>query len=433
MTQQAFISYSSTDKSIADAVCEALEKGGISCWIAPRNIEPGTDFPIAILDAVNSTRVLVLILTDHAAISPHVLSEVGHAFNGKKRIIPFRISQQALPEDLEYFLSLTQWLDAPDGCTERNLKRLVDATVAAVAGQPVRRAATPRKSKVLWVGGAVLVAALGAGVLFYLRPRKSPNPPPFSNATTNVTTAPVTPVAPTVTPPAVEQPKRWRNPADGATYVWIPPGTFMMGCSEQDSECKDDEKPAHEVAIEKGFWLGQTEVTVAAYARFAAKRGRQPPTGDGTLPMSGVSWVEAKEYCAAIGGRLPTEAEWEYAARGGKSRPFYGAIAQIAWYATNSGDTLHPVGKKKPNAFGLYDMLGNVAEWVLDRYFDKYTLDSAATGPDVEQPLASNAWAVARGGFWESEAENIRVSHRLPQLKEGEQIPIGFRCASDHP
>lgn len=391
-----------------------------------RNIEPGTDFPAAIVEGVNSARALVLILTEHAAASPHVLSEVGHAFNGKKRIIPFRISQQALPEDLEYFLSLTQWLDAPDGCTDQNLKRLIDATLAALAGQRAPRPPAALKSPVVWLAGSALALAVVAGVILFLRSRRPPRPNPALPTPTGVT------VSPPVSPPAGQQLKTWLNPADGLSYVWIPPGTFMMGCSVQDSECRDDEKPTHQVAIDKGFWLGQTEVTVAAYRKFAVKRARQSPAGDGELPMSGVSWADAKEYCAAMGGRLPTEAEWEYAARGGNSQPFYGVISQIAWYANNSDDAPHSVGKKQPNAYGLYDMLGNVSEWVLDRYFDKYYFDSVATGADVEQPLASNALAVARGGFWESDASGLRVSRRVAQEKEGGQIPIGFRCASDH-
>ena len=118
---------------------------------------------------------------------------------------------------------------------------------------------------------------------------------------------------------------------------------------------------------------------------------------------------------------------------GGSPQPYYGVISEIAWYANNSQDSPHAVGKKKPNAYGLYDMLGNVSEWVLDRYFDKYSYDSVATGPDVEQPLAPNALAVARGGFWQNDAARLRVSHRLAQEKEGDDIPIGFRCARDHP
>ena len=108
-------------------------------------------------------------------------------------------------------------------------------------------------------------------------------------------------------------------------------------------------------------------------------------------------------------------------------------ISDIAWYAKNSDDAPHAVAKKKPNAFGLYDMLGNVSEWVLDRYYNKYYDDSVATGPDVVQPLAPNATAVARGGFWESEAAGLRVSRRLAQEMDVTTIPIGFRCARDHP
>ena len=422
MEPRVFISYASSDKATADRICSALEAAGFPCWIAPRNIEPGTDFPTAIVEAVGSAPVFVLILTENAAASPHVLSEVGHAFNGKKPIIPFRISQQALPEDLEYFLALTQWLDAPDGCTEQNLKRLIEATRGAMAGERSRRRVAAAQNRRKWAAGAVLSLVLVAGVILFWKSRKAPGPEPRGRESNNVT----------VSPPSPEV-KTWVNPANQLKYAWIPAGTFMMGCSVQDSECKDDEKPVHQVAIEKGFWLGQTEVTIAAYGKFAARHSRPSPSGDGSLPVSGVSWADAKQYCAETKGRLPTEAEWEYAARGGNAQPYYGIISQIAWYAANSGDSPHAVAKKQPNAFGLYDMLGNVAEWVVDRYFDKYYFDSVATGPDVEQPLASKAIATARGGFWESDPENLRVSHRMPQEKEGDQIPIGFRCASDNP
>lgn len=427
MTQQVFVSYASSDKATAECVCGALENGGISCWIAPRNIEPGTDFPTAIVKAINSARAFVLILTEYASASPHVLTEVGHAFNAKKRIIPFRISQKALPEDLEYFLSLTQWLDAPDGCTDQNLKRVVEATRDALAGERTPHPSTPLKSQATWLTGAVLTLVVVAGMILFLKSRKSPGRNTASPMSTGVTAS-----LPS-TPQSAPRLKIWINPADGLNYAWISAGTFMMGCSAQDSECKDDEKPTHQVDIEKGFWLGQTEVTVAAYRRFAAKSARRSPPGKDTLPVSGVSWADAKEYCAAMGGRLPTEAEWEYAARAGNSQPYYGVISQIAWYAGNSGDVPHAVAEKQPNAFGLYDMLGNVSEWVLDRYFDKYSLDSVATGPGVEQPLPSNALAVARGGFWQSDASALRVSHRLAQERDGSDIPIGFRCARDHP
>jgi formylglycine-generating enzyme required for sulfatase activity len=106
------------------------------------------------------------------------------------------------------------------------------------------------------------------------------------------------------------------NPKDGLKYVWIPPGTFTMGCSSGDTECANDEKPPHKVTITKGFWMGQTEVTVGAYKRFVRLTGRKMPPdpnanwADDRLPVVSTDWNEAKVYCAWAGGRLPTEAEW---------------------------------------------------------------------------------------------------------------------------
>lgn len=171
---------------------------------------------------------------------------------------------------------------------------------------------------------------------------------------------------PAVQKPSVPQLRVRTNPKDGLRYVWTPPGTFTMGCSPGDSERHDDEKPAHRVTITKGFWLGQTEVTQAAYQRVV---GTDPSDFKGAnLPVEQVSWDQAQAYCQAIGGRLPTEAEWEYAARAGSVQSRYGDIDRIAWYYGNSGGHTHEVAQKEANAWGLYDMLGNVWEWTADGY-----------------------------------------------------------------
>jgi formylglycine-generating enzyme required for sulfatase activity len=147
------------------------------------------------------------------------------------------------------------------------------------------------------------------------------------------------------------------NPKDGLTYVWIPPGSFTMGCSPGDTECSDDERPAHNVRITKGFWTGQTEVTEEAYQRVS---GTNPSYFKGTrFPVDSVNWEEAQTYCRAVGMSLPTEAEWEYAARGGDRSASYGLLDDVAWYgAILTGP--NEVGRKHANGFGLFDMLGNV-------------------------------------------------------------------------
>jgi formylglycine-generating enzyme required for sulfatase activity len=156
------------------------------------------------------------------------------------------------------------------------------------------------------------------------------------------------------------------NPKDGLNYVWIPPGTFMMGCSPGDNECSGDEKPAHQVTITRGFWIGQTPVTVGAYKRFVAASGRQMPDAPGfnsgwvndPMPIVNVDWNDATAFCGWAGGRLPTEAEWEYAARAGSTEARYGPIDEVAWYSNNSGRKTHEVAQKRANGFGLFDITG---------------------------------------------------------------------------
>jgi formylglycine-generating enzyme required for sulfatase activity len=227
------------------------------------------------------------------------------------------------------------------------------------------------------------------------------------------------------------------NPKDGLKYVWIPPGTFMMGCSPGDNECYDFEKPAHQVTITKGFWIGQTPVTVGAYKRFAGSPGRQMP-GSGppwfnpgwtyeNLPMGDVSWYDAQDYCKWIGGRLPTEAEWEYAARGGSTEARYGPLGEIAWFSENSDRQTHAVALKRPNGFGLYDMLGNVAQWVNDWEDWDYYQNSPSQDPPGP---AGDTYHVVRGGAFYRAARHVRVSMRDGSVPTIWVSTTGFRCAA---
>lgn len=216
------------------------------------------------------------------------------------------------------------------------------------------------------------------------------------------------------------------NPKDVQFYVYIPPGEFTMGCSPGDSDCDGDEKAPHPVRITQGFWLGQTEVTQAAYRKVT---GQDPSRFKGDQrPVETVTWDQAASYCQAVGMRLPTEAEWEYAARAGSPGARYGALDDVAWYDKNSGAETKPVGGKVPNAWGLYDMLGNVWEWTADRYDGSYYRSSPSTDP--AGPASGDA-RVLRGGSWIYIPAYVRVSIRFRVEPAYRNSGIGFRCAGE--
>jgi len=201
------------------------------------------------------------------------------------------------------------------------------------------------------------------------------------------------------------------NPNDGLTYVWIPAGKFVMGCSPGDTNCDPDEKP-REFTIDHGYWMGQTLVTQGAYQRVTGENPSFYKHGD-QFPVEKVDYIDAYGYCVAVGMRLPNEAEWEYAARANTTGPRYSDdLDAIAWYKDNSFGHSHPVAQKQPNAFHLYDMLGNMWQWTTD-----------LPGPYSGQVLL-------RGGSWMVKANTVRVSNRARDTPEGARKFTSFRCVS---
>jgi formylglycine-generating enzyme required for sulfatase activity len=194
--------------------------------------------------------------------------------------------------------------------------------------------------------------------------------------------------------------------AFGMEFVKIAAGEFMMGCSPSDDQCAADENPRHRVEITKSFEIGKYEVT---QGQWVAVMGTNPSSNKGeTRPVETVSKLEAQEFIAKLNARndgyryrLPTEAEWEYAARAGSDSSYSGPLDQVAWYAANSDDETHPVGQKKPNAWGLYDVQGNVREWVSDLYSPAYYNVSPAANPTGPEPgsFTGPGPGGLRGGF----------------------------------
>ena len=427
-----FISYASEDAAVADLIRSGLEQAGVACWIAPRDIEPGTSFPAAITAAIRGCRAQVLLLTVQANTSRHVLSEVELAFNAGKPILAVLVGRITPSTDLQYFISTSHWFDADASFDADDLAKLKIDLDKLLAGERRRTeqasAARPWRDRRLIAAAVVAVVSIAAAVAYFSSGREPAPPaatPPAAAATPPSAPAPVSEPAPA---PASPSPRTRVNAADGQTYAWIPPGGFAMGCSSGDGDCQPDEMPVHTVRIRSGFWLARTEVTNAQYEKRVAGSERAEGA-TGAHPVVGVSRLEAKAYCAMIGGRLPTEAEWEYAARAGSRERYYDTLSRIAWYDGNSDERSHPVGEKAANAYGLHDMLGNVYEWVLDRYYNKYD----DTTDEIEEPLPSNSSAVTRGGAWHADAIGVRVSNRVAVPRDYADGDTGFRCALNGP
>jgi formylglycine-generating enzyme required for sulfatase activity len=218
----------------------------------------------------------------------------------------------------------------------------------------------------------------------------------------------------------------------GMEFVLIPAGTFMMGSPDSDTEARSNEKPAHRVAISQPFYLGRYPVT---QAQWEAVMGNNPSRfrGNPNCPVENVSWNDVRTFLHKLtereeGGdyRLPTEAQWEYACRAGTETPrYYHDIDAIAWHTGNSNAQPQPVGQKLPNAWGLYDMLGNVSEWCHNGW-QTYTVDAAV---DPMGPTDVGATRVIRGGGWVFSALIVRAASRF-RFDPGNRFDfLGFRCA----
>ena len=226
------------------------------------------------------------------------------------------------------------------------------------------------------------------------------------------------------------------------TWIGIPAGSFDMGCVPGDADCRPNEQPLHPITITRPFELMDTEITVGQFRAYSEAIGtylpRQPRWNSSDAhPVVNVTWEEVAAFCEWVGGRLPTEAEWEYAARGGRAGRIY------PW-----GDTLTPgmanaspddeadrwthtapVRSFPPNDFGLYDVIGNVFEWVSDWYYGSYYARSP-----VEDPTGTpeGEYRVMRGGSWDNRTRSLRLSFRFRLPPTGRyNLYIGGRCARD--
>ncbi len=232
--------------------------------------------------------------------------------------------------------------------------------------------------------------------------------------------------------------------------ILIKAGTFTMG--SPDGEGLEDERPQHIVTITKDYYLGKYEVTNRQFAKFLNEQGNREELGikwykgkfirkvkgiykvkkgKENYPVQFVNWYGAKAYCKWVGGRLPTEAEWEYAAKSGSQTNIYSGgntIDYLAWYDSNSNGEAHEVGLKKPNKFGIYDMTGNVYEWCIDGYYD-YNEEEQINPIGNE----NSTTRIVRGGSWFNFPLACRVVNRYDYPPLNREFDVGFRVVfSEH-
>ncbi|HEY1236174.1 MAG TPA: SUMF1/EgtB/PvdO family nonheme iron enzyme [Candidatus Binatia bacterium] len=388
-----FLSYASQDIQLAKAIYLALRDQGHSVFFDRAELPAGDEYHNRIRAAVEKSRLFLFLISAKAIdAGSYTLTELDIAEKAGKKILPVLLEKtpiEALPASVKA-ITLLQ----PEGNPP-----------AAVAAEVHRIASTLRRRRIKQSLGALfLTAIVTSAVLLAMRMR---------SRTESVGN-------------------------NGAPAALIPSGTFMMG--------DDEESPRREIFLDE-FYLDRYEVTVARYAVFMKETGNvKPPEewetielkNDGDLPVIGVSWQAASSYCRWAGGRLPTEAEWERAARGNDERRYpWGndpPTAESARYGKRYQNPVYQGGVARVGSygndrspFGILDLAGNVTEWVADWFSESFPEDDVRnpTGPD------SGTSKVLRGASWYEPADRLGVTRRWHANPSTRNNGIGFRCARD--
>jgi formylglycine-generating enzyme required for sulfatase activity len=474
-----FISYAAQDKPVADAVCGNLEGRGIQCWIAPRDILPGTDRGESVINAINSARVFILIFSSHANAANEVKREVERAVHKGLSIIPFRIEDVPMSKSLEYFISVPHWLDALTPPLHQHLMRLADHASALLTGEkfePQRQihqnqTVAQVKSIAKWVIPIALILTIFSLVVGYLVYRAVIPQVRFDSFQYTVATLDPSGALKGGTE---REGKMFReNLGNGETLemVEIPNGNFYMGSSptevsnivkelqriglpmRQAQQLAQSETPHGQVKV-VSFFIARTEITQAQWAQVSkwpkVKIALNPEPSffrGKNRPVEQVRWDEAVEFCARLSARtgrpyrLPSEGEWEFACRAGTLTPFHfgetispevaNFDATFPWGHAIRGNrrmqTYDAGNTDSANGFGLLDMHGNVQEWCMDPWHPNY--EGSPSGASVWETDGDSNYRVVRGGSYLSAAAFCRCSSRTKKEFDRQFSDTGFRVA----
>jgi formylglycine-generating enzyme required for sulfatase activity len=494
---QVFISYASdnvnsktSDRQVADQICTALESQGIGCWIAHRDILPGDDWMDAIIDAVDQTKIIVLVFSANTEKSKWVKDEIKLALEENKKIIPFRIQDVYPQRTLKLLKVRCQWMDAFTQPREKHLEQLAETVLKHLGitpamppedgGKPTEvvkeiiseeeikpKKPLPYKRMLIAVSIIILLFAAVFFISQLVKNGETTTEEPAFIKEVKSKGAQVKPIGK----------DSWEAyyKEYGITMIYIPPGEFTMGQTDEEKkwlidqigekEYKSyysDETPLHKVYLD-GYWIGKYEVTFAQYDRYCNETKIKKPDDKGwgreNRPVINVSWDDAAAYCQWLSQKtdlpfkLPTEAQWEKAARGndqrkypwGNHEPYYNG----KWYANyrahdsweKRGDDgfpyTTPVGSYKLGAspYGLLDMAGNVWEWCSDRYDGDYykNLTQKNKNKIIQNPTGPGGGSdrVIRGGGWPDGARVLRCANRGSGGPSSRGSGLGFRLRQD--
>ena len=501
---KVFLCHASGDKPTVRDLYHRLRADGIDPWFAEEKLLAGQDWQLEIPKAVRSSDAVIICLSRKAITKAgYVQKEIKYALDvadkqpeGAIFLIPLRLEECEVPKRLRRWQwvnlfqekgyerllrALRERAEHPQSIPLREQSQAATTRQKRVELPTLGRRVLPRPPRRLWVrpawlrpavgGGAALLVVIGIAVAVVprligallpstttARPTEIPtstSAPPTATPRPTDTRVPLTTAPP---PTEVSTPVRrppaeadigdtWTRPADGMVMVYVPAGEFLMGSSDADVLAEDDEKPQHIVYLD-AFWIDRTEVTNAQYRKCVEAGACQEPGcwDDESFnadhqPVVCVSWDDARTYAAWAGGRLPTEAEWEKAARGtdgyiypwgdefdGTRLNYCDRNCEFEYKDTAVDDgyaDTAPVGSYPSGAspYGALDMAGNAWEWVADRYDEGYYHRSPARNP---QGPASGGQRVLRGGSWLHYRRNARCAFRL-RIMTSFYFSVGLR------
>lgn len=426
MQHEVFISYSSENKAIAQAACHVIEEKGVRCWMAPRDIPAGEEYGDVIADAISDSRILVLIFSQSASISPWVKSELNLAISEQLHVIPFRIDRTPLEGGNKLILNKIHWIDAyPQYEDKLEVLAMSVLNIINNNSQYAEKAldvpVKPKRRKRYLLLSALLFVVLSIGIICAIKSAGST----FSYDDNGITVSGIKNLT-------SRQQMVIQEILDNMVYV--EGGSFYIGnMPKGDSVWVAQDKYGqnrHEVHI-SSFYMSKYEVTQKQWLAFMDLDNYVMQL-DENLPMDYLSWNACMEFVnklnlfTGLHFSIPTEAQWEYAARGGmKSQGFIYSgsdnVDDVGWISVLDS-TIHKPGILDPNELGLYDMTGNVAEWCYD-YFDEYGLV-----PEIDPDGPPHGkMRVIRGGNINTDVYDAKLTVRQFYYPDYNAVSTGLR------